>query len=259
MSEKAASDIDPRLVNFQGIYTMISAIEEVTKLGVPVYIAAGNSGPDYLNLFSLAKGAITVGAFDGDNEDSERIYLSADNSLVNGKGRGVFYTSPVLRKDGSLSGYSIMDNNRVVFKKSEISKDIPVVDKFVGKPLKEVLAQEEDYPAMHALQNMWTDMKPVKKYNDRISKLDGLLFDIDKLVETKSLSKEEATFLNRHGDYVDSGMNHAFRVDKDGKIISDPENNGRKALMSTIGTSFASPYRLAQNEKKKFAGDNDLC
>jgi len=76
----------------------IADIEKITSKGIPVYISAGNSGSEYLNVLTLADGSISVGAKYGDNglrikENGETISksdvtpgrktsYSCDNTLV---------------------------------------------------------------------------------------------------------------------------------------------------------------------------------
>ena len=65
----------------------VTLIEKLHKMGVKVYIGAGNAGKGEYNVLSLAQGTITVG---GLNEDGTKADFSADNTYVTRWNQSVF-------------------------------------------------------------------------------------------------------------------------------------------------------------------------
>lgn len=62
-------------------------IEKISSKGVPIYMAAGNQGRDYFNMYSLAKGVRSVGSLESNGKKAD---FSADNQLVTKWVQGVF-------------------------------------------------------------------------------------------------------------------------------------------------------------------------
>lgn len=87
----------------------LESIERVTAKGIPFYISGGNSGKNYVNLLSFAKGVTTVGALVGD----EKADYSANNSLVTKWSQGDYIVNRIEDKKGKLIGYDINDDNKV--------------------------------------------------------------------------------------------------------------------------------------------------
>ncbi len=54
--------------NIDKVAKTILSLEKITDKGIKVYVAAGNKGPEYVNLFSFAKGVISVGATDANGK-----------------------------------------------------------------------------------------------------------------------------------------------------------------------------------------------
>lgn len=88
----------------------LRSVENITQKGVPVFIAAGNDGPDYVNLYSFAKGVTIVGALKED--DKTKTPYSGDNSLVSGWARGDYPITQVKNQDGKI-GYDINADNKI--------------------------------------------------------------------------------------------------------------------------------------------------
>lgn len=77
-------------------------IEDVTSKGISFYVAAGDSGPEHFNLYTVAKGVTTVGASD---------YYSNNNSLVQKYEQSVHSIKQIKDRDGKITGYNITGNN----------------------------------------------------------------------------------------------------------------------------------------------------
>lgn len=242
---------DKDKVGLKDMYKAISAIEEVTSQGVPVYICAGNYGPQNFNLYSLAKGTIPVRALDGDRSNSKELYFSCSNSLTPRGARGIYYSIQVLNKDRTVKGYKISENSKVIIKNKAIKKGIPVANRFVGKKIEEVLATEADYSLLELKLN---DQKITKK---QIKRLNQVIFSVDRYINIRNKSKyklqpNQDKFLRKHSDYVDIKGKYMFRKNTKGLIVLDPENKGINMVGFLYGTSYAAPTLLAKDCKKKY-------
>jgi hypothetical protein len=74
---------DPRAQEVVGWRDTINSLEGVTANKVPVYLAAGNQGPDAFNVYGLANGVTMVGATDPTVAGSNGTPVIADYSGKN--------------------------------------------------------------------------------------------------------------------------------------------------------------------------------
>lgn len=243
-----AKEFDPKNQGLKEIHKAITSIEEVTSQGTPVYICAGNFGPETFNLYTLANKSTAVKALDGDKINSKPLYFSCDNSISKRGTRGVYYPREILDKNGKIKGYKISEKSKSIIKAKELSKNPPTVDKFVGKNIQDALAKPEDYI------DLKTFFENGSLSNEKKEHLKNIVFDVNKFAKTrksagKMLPTEFKFFLKKHATYVDINMQMLLKADKNGKIISDPEHKGIKALTACKGTSYAAPCLLAKDLK----------
>jgi hypothetical protein len=85
----APENLLPEEARYACHWPVIQRLEYLAVLGIHVYVAAGNEGPDHVNLFSLAVGVHTVGACQGPQPGIAADY-SANHSLVHHWGPGQF-------------------------------------------------------------------------------------------------------------------------------------------------------------------------
>jgi len=240
--------------NHQGIkdiHKAISSIEEVTSQGVPVYIGAGNSGPESFNLYTLANKSISVKAMNGDKVNSKVLDFSCDNSVSKRGARGIYFPIKVVAPSGKVKGYKISENSKLIIKARELSKRPLVVDKFVGKKLQNVLATEEDYKDLQTFLELG-ELSEAKEEH-----LNNIVFKVDKYATVSKKAGEEFTyewisFLKRHATFVDLNMERLLKVDKEGNIIHGSKCGVVKAKTAIAGTSFSSPRLLAKDIEKKY-------
>lgn len=110
---------DPAKVkDFTDFVPVIQALDGLTQRGVPVYIAAGNDGPDQVNLFALASGANIIGAADG---NGNKAAFSADNSLITRFTTGVFPITPVANGNGQIVGADFTGDGRRDIRATQLS------------------------------------------------------------------------------------------------------------------------------------------
>lgn len=88
----------------------IESIEKVTSKNVPVYMSAGNDGPEYYNMFGLAKGVTQVGAL---NAKGEKSRYSSNNSDVQKWAQGDFEVSFLKNDSGKIIGYDYTGDGKM--------------------------------------------------------------------------------------------------------------------------------------------------
>ena len=268
-----------RLVQEFKIYNeVIESIEKITKKGIPVYISAGNQGPEFFNILILAKGAIPVGMQDTQGRTNP---FSANNSLINRYEQGVYNISIVNNKDGSIAGYDITGDNKPEVLPNEVSGKEPVIKAYLGKKVNDILATEEDYSRLIEILNNVEHIRKVKnealhsgdpeqvklakKIKDITTAAIGSTFDED-VMERKSskvlfpinmianlykLNPDTVNDLKSSGNYVNASLQLIFKTDKAGKIYYDPDNSGRPAINRLIGSSGSVPKAIAVDIEKE--------
>ena len=148
----------------------IRLIEEITKKGIPVFIAAGNEGPNSLNLLTLADGVTSVGAL---NKDGSKVRVndtyswgSADNSIVS-QWETVFYKPrPIYKENGDFNGFSLSLEDTLSSNQNE-APDLPLGDIDIHAkgllkelfPLIEKMVENIKNPFKKALDHIFTPYK----------------------------------------------------------------------------------------------------
>lgn len=97
---------------YSNAINIIDNLDSISSTGTKVYVAAGNSMNEKINLFSLIDNSVSVGALNSNNEKS---FYTADNSLVNKWENG---TLNIKKADG---GITWTDNNTPDIEKKHIS------------------------------------------------------------------------------------------------------------------------------------------
>ncbi|MFA6989147.1 MAG: hypothetical protein WC197_03665 [Candidatus Gastranaerophilaceae bacterium] len=230
---------DKKVINVKDLKDLLEALESITKLGIPVFTAAGNEKSDHFSLFSLAKGVTTVGALDSDGKAAK---YSASHSLVSAYEDGSLHIKPVKNGD-YIMGFSVLNGNDI---------DIPVKMiagcKMIGKPVSEALATEDDYN----LINSKLIVANFKK-TGQIDKNEALLlnqgnpynlankvFDVEKLGKLYKLTPDLLKNLKEKCDYADSNLKFLYKTDSKGKLQL-VFMKGMKYLPDNNGTSYSSP------------------
>ncbi|OGH99377.1 MAG: hypothetical protein A2104_07920 [Candidatus Melainabacteria bacterium GWF2_32_7] len=263
---------------FKTINKIIDAIEQITDKGVPVYIGAGNEGPEYFNILALAKGSIPVGALDA---KSNKKSFSADNSLINRFEQGIYNISAVTDKDNTIIGYDLTGDNKPEVLANEVSGGESKVKPYIGKSIETVIAQEDDYTKLIDMINQASLIRKIKSIPDyelspreaelaknikNVTNHDiGLFFDeytmnkkskkvlfsIDAIAHLYQLNSEKTDKLKLEGNYINAPLDLIFKLNSNKKIVFDPDNSGRSAINEIFGTSFASPKAMAIDIKAK--------
>lgn len=264
---------------FRKINNVLESIESITRKGVPVYTAAGNKGPEFINIFNIANGVIPVGA---NNTRGEILGLSGNNSLVNRYEQGIYNVSEIQEKSGKTIGYDITGSGKTEVKNSEVSGQSPAVKPYLNKNIKDVMANDEDYLSLigmtnstlliKKIRNMPTydldpeqarlakSVKDVTNYDigvffdqDAMSrKSTKVLFPINGIANIYKLPSDKVAELKSKGNYVNASLNLAFKINKAGTVIYDPDKSGRQAINEINGTSLSVIKAWAKDLKNKF-------
>jgi hypothetical protein len=97
---------------------VIQSMDQMAARGVPLYVAAGNDGPNQINLFTLAQGARVVGALDANGRFAD---YSANNSLINETELGNNPIVALSNRAGQIVGVDFTGDRRVDAGVNELS------------------------------------------------------------------------------------------------------------------------------------------
>lgn len=236
---------------------VVDAIESITEKGVPVYISAGNDGNKTLNLFTLAKGSVSVG---GTNATGDKMPFSPQHSLIKNYSQAIYNISPI-KKDGELEGFDISGSGKAEVLLDEVSGGTPMVKPYQNKKISDALASEADFNTMVTILNNAVLIRKIKSITDQQVR-EGInesifeqrnkqaVFPINLVKSLYGLSDYETEGLKAKGTLVNPQLNLVFRMGEDDKLVYDPDNSGREAVNEIWGTSFASPKAMMQDLTK---------
>lgn len=220
---------DFRLEELHSIFTRLETLK------VPFVVAAGNFGPNYVSVFSLLPGVISVGSL---NLDGSKRATSADHSLVQLWSKGSFVTQ-VLAHGVDVNADGLSD-----FPLEILSRGQPIAEKFVGLAsadvVQEISAANKEWAVKlakseHSVANAILNVLPEGIYRvEDLTSLEGVTPGTKRLLSSsggfafKSSEARAPTFF--------------FEEDSEGKIIFDPLKDGSTNQKNVIsGTSFAAP------------------
>lgn len=183
---------------------LLVALEELTQQGVKVYVAAGNRGAGYFNLFSLAEGVITVGSTDAAGTVSD---FSGTRATAHARGQfGVVEVE---------DGFDITGDGKADYRRDEVSAHTPLAKRLAGQTLTEAMMAY--MPTFSRLPDR--PQTPAEKYYKALM---GLLTDLP----------------NNPAFKIDADDRIIY--DPDG---SNPDGK-KDIVQGLAATSFATPYKL---------------
>lgn len=188
------------------------------------------------NLLALSDAQV-VNLKDVNGED-DYIYSAYDASIKDGA-RGVYNFSPVRDENGEIKGYSFHNETRVDYPFEEFpgNKDIEIVAKFAGQNAQDVIADSE---TTQSFKNAVWNNQNTEAFADKLFSVEDIYPQSERDIEKMSLK----------GDYIDSTLQHFFRVNDEGKIIhpaSDCEGSGRPGVWTMWGSCF-SMFNAIKND-----------
>lgn len=257
---------------------VINTIEKIANKR-PVFIAAGNSMSNNLNILNLARGTFGVGSMAVNDLKSpdmsnytKKSFFSGDNSTVNVFAKGEYQIKPI-KKNDTVVGFDITEDGIMDIPISKITGS-EVIKQFVGKDINKTLAPDEYYKNMKEImlaKNWGAEANISEK---EINEMSGKLYSLDKLLDNHIISIDTVNKNLRKGNYTDfnSAVNmdeNAYKLDckektstpmlffksnNDEKVIYDPYIvvNSNDSAGTLKGTSYATPTALADHVNSLF-------
>ncbi len=262
---------------------LMKAIEGVTALGVPVYLAAGNDGVNYFSPTSFANGAVVVGATDAKGHKQS---YSADNSLVSEWAQGTYNVEAIKDDRGKVLGFNLTGGNDVQIPSEEnsfeeqLKKDLEIIDVLDIDIDKNDQFFDESGNLLDYISKKYGDSAERKNLknmlHERLSDLNKHILGFDSsdlrikiqkaILREQELGKElrNRVFIDK---YIEKLIGLEFlkyvkfeekakqdkntKFDKNTDLFFDFDNSGRHASTFIVGTSFAAPTALAEEYNKK--------
>ncbi len=240
-----------------GKRSVIEALQQVVEKaqgGLKLYLKAGDEGSESLNWYNLTPGTINVGAKKPGKKKAEP--YSAINSLINRFENG---TLNIIKVKG---GFDITGNGKYDIRDEEVSGGEPIVKRFVGKYLPQVLGTK---PYLDVVLS-----KP-ELYHE----LNKQIFNLADLRDSGVISKEDYAKLKSYGSFAfvridghhyDSKrmpVYHVeqvipFKVDAQQQVVFNPEgvpakSRRFKAVSWIYGTDVAAAVALGRDLQQKFS------
>ncbi len=270
---KKASDIRKKLPG--SMKHQMVAMEAITELGVPIYIAAGNKSNDCFALEALAQGSINVGATDA---NGKKLKYSADNSLITYWSQGIFNLEAVKNQEGQVTGLTItgadnaeypVENPPKINKYDEYLNLIKDPEKLKkSNNLLEYLKEEYGDAGCPEDNNAY---KTASSLNESILGFDSykltrkVIGIMKKEKEAHQVSDEEfKDFFNFMEKYKEKlqHLEHLkdvnVELDEEGEPFFDFDSSGRRSYSFIQGTSVAAPNEMATGYNKK-KSEKDLA
>lgn len=229
-------------------FQAIKIIEQIIETGTKVFIAAGNKGAGSFNLLSFAKGAISVGALDG---QKNKMTLSADHSDVVFE-KGSFAVTKVER-NGIIEGYDLDNNGTIDVKPDEVSNNgQSVVKQFAGQPLENCLITDKEFEVLEIFQKFGDkipyDNPKTKVLLEKIYDIvKNKLMTVDQYAQMHNIKPFSTSCLKDKGSYMTYKSQKVFDSGKDGLVVYNPDRSNAQNVVSEFsGTSFASPIKMVR-------------
>lgn len=219
------------LANYPAIHfqKLSDAIARISARGIPVFVAAGNTGPDAtVNVLALIPGVYAVGAI---NLDGKPTAFTNTSSLVNlwRTGRFVVTKTP--------TGLDINADDHDDFSDTALSQGHPIALQFNGKPVHDVA---KTIPTR--LLNL---PAPQPK---KIAIINALLpegiYPAADLLAAYGYGPANGNTIHslRDGQWMHHPSTLVFKEQSDGTLLFDPDNNGAQNQIAVFdATSFATP------------------
>ncbi|RXF73717.1 S8/S53 family peptidase [Hansschlegelia zhihuaiae] len=213
-------------------YSEIDAqLARLRKAGVPVFVAAGNTGPDQIvNALALSEGVYAVGALDRDGGATP--YTSAPGLVsVWSPGFVVLTEAP--------GGLSVSGGRGVELKGADLPEQRAVIARFGGKRAVDVVLET---PAELRYLNLRGPSRQRNRYLART--LEHGLYRTDDLMAAYGYSESSGTFARAvaDGPYMHFPSDTIFRATVDGTLVFDPIGDRSEGQLQVAdATSFAAP------------------
>lgn len=206
-------------------------LARLAKAGVPIFVAAGNTGPDQtVNALALSDGVYAVGALDRDG--AETVYTSAPGLV------SVWSPGFVVLTDAP-GGLSVSGGRRVELKGADLPEQRKVIAAFQGRRALDMLL--ETPTELKSLRFM----PPSRQRNRYLWKtLEPGLYRTEDLMAAYGYPESSGTFVRAvaDGPYMHFPTDTIFRTTVDGALVFDPIGDRSEGQLQVAdATSFAAP------------------
>ncbi|MBB3973585.1 hypothetical protein [Hansschlegelia beijingensis] len=199
--------------------------------GVPVFVAAGNTGPDDLfNVLALSDGVYAVGALD--REGRKAGYTSAPDLV------SVWSDGYVVLTE-TAEGVSVSAGRRVELPGATLPEEREAVEDFAGRKARELVL---DVPSEIASLPRGAPVYLRSRYMHAV--MQPGLYRTEDLLAAYGYPRESGNFIRalEQGPYMHFPSDTIFAVDVDGALRFDPLGDGTPGQVKLQdATSFAAP------------------
>lgn len=205
------------------------AVERLAARGVPFIVAAGNGGPEKVNLLGFLPGAISVGGLLLDGTKSP---TSGDNSLVAVWRPGQIVLRPTADGNVDVNADGVGD-----FDRSKLTGEPSIASRFNGKRVSEAVINTPSGGDFDILSR------------ETPGGIARLIEEMpDKLYRTKDLirffHREDQPYsrlIYKQAPFYDKTMTFPFHADKHGNVVFDPAGDGSSDQVGLLsGAAFAA-------------------
>lgn len=216
----------------QSPYVLIDEqLARLRKAGVPVFVAAGNTGPDEtVNALALSDGVYAVGALDRDG--GATAYTSAPGLVsVWSPGFVVLTEAP--------GGLSVSGGRGVELKGVDLPEQRAVIAAFAGKRAADVLLVSPG--ELRYLKSLGPSRQ---RHRYLIHMLEHGVYRTEDLMAAYGYPESSGTFLRAlaDGPYMHFPSDTIFRATVDGALLFDPIGDRSEGQLKVAdATSFAAP------------------
>lgn len=204
---------------------------EFKNLEIPVVVAAGNQGEDYINFFSLLPGVISVGSL---AIDKEPLLTSGNSSLVT-----VWRQGEYVVKRLADSSVDFNNDGKPEIAANLLSKQVSLVHRLRGKSVAGVLRTTPTDPDSNIYSRNTSEGLKIL-LNQLSAEHLYEIGDLNNYFHRGETPYGKASVLR--AKYFDRSQNIGFTVDEQENIKFDPLGDGdpRQVLLLS-GTSYAAP------------------
>lgn len=216
----------------QNPYALIDGeMARLRKAGVPVFVAAGNTGPDQtINALALSEGVYAVGALDRDG--ARTAYTSAPGLV------SIWSPGFVVLTDAP-GGLSVSGGRNVELKGADLPEQRAVIARYSGKRAADVVLR-----APSELRRI-VSLGPSRQRQRYLAKmLEHGVYRTEDLMVAYGYAESSGTFARAvsDGPYMHFPTDTIFRATVDGALSFDPIGDRSEGQLQVAdATSFAAP------------------
>lgn len=205
------------------------------KMNVPVIVAAGNFGPDHVNLFSMFPGVISVGSKD---YFDRKLLTSSDNAFVTEFRNGVVVPKQL------ESGVDLNDDFVIDFGSVQMSANPSIAGQYKGRQVSEVQSTIDPEFIEWAKR---AEASGTVVPNAAANILDPGFYSVEDVVALPTVTPGTQVLFRSLGTYALKHMNgrpphYFFDADSNGRLVYNPRGDFSTNQLNRIGgTSFAAP------------------